>query len=74
MARYHAPAPALSAGTIITNTLEMVARAGAQRMLQRALEDEVQGFLGRDRYAPGSRATGYRNGHGRSRPERVIRD
>jgi len=67
MARYHAPAPAPSAGTIITNTLERVAREGAQRMLQRALEDEVQTFLGRDRYAPGGRDTGYRNGHGRPR-------
>ena len=67
MARYHAQAPAPSAGAIITDTLEMVARTGAQRMLQRALEDEVQTFLGRDRYAPGGRATGYRNGHGRPR-------
>ena len=67
MARYHAQAPAPSAGTIITDTLESVARTGAQRMLQRALEDEVQVFLGRDRYAPGGRDTGYRNGHGRAR-------
>ncbi len=29
---------ALSAGTIVTDTLGMVAREGAQRMLQRALE------------------------------------
>jgi len=67
MARYHAHVPAPSAGTIITNTLEMVARDGARRMLQRALEDEVQTFLGRDRYEPGGRDTGYRNGHGRAR-------
>ena len=45
----------------------MVAREGAQRMLQRALEDEVRAFLGRDRYAPGGRDSGYRNGHGRAR-------
>lgn len=67
MARCHAPAPAPSAGTIVLDTLGMVAREGAQRMLQRALEDEVRSFLGRDRYAPGGRATGYRNGHGRAR-------
>ena len=35
-------------------------------MLQRALEDEVQVFLGRD-YAPGGRDSGCRNGHGRAR-------
>jgi len=67
MARYHAPAPAPTAGAIVAETLEAVAREGAQQMLQRALEDEVQWFLGRDRYAPGGRATGYRNGHGRAR-------
>lgn len=67
MARYHARARAPSAGTIIADTLESVARTGAQRMLQRALEDEVQTFLGRDRYARGGRDTGYRNGHGRAR-------
>ncbi len=67
MARYHAPVPAPSVGAIVLDTLGMVAREGAQRMLQRALEDEVQAFLGRDRYAPGGRGTGYRNGHGRAR-------
>jgi hypothetical protein len=36
-------------------------------MLQRALEDEVRSFLGRDRYAPGGGGTGYRTGHGRAR-------
>ncbi len=41
MARYHAPAPAPTAGAIVAATLEAVAREGAQQMLQRALEDEV---------------------------------
>jgi transposase-like protein len=36
-------------------------------MLERALEAEVDVFLGRLRYAPGGRETGYRNGHGRPR-------
>jgi len=67
MARYHAPAPTPSAGAIVLDTLGMVAREGAQRMLQWAVEDEVRSFLGRDRYAPGGRDTGYRNGHGRAR-------
>lgn len=67
MARYHASAPARSASAIIVDTLEAVAREGARRMLQRALEDEVRSFLGRDRHAPDGRDTGYRNGHGRPR-------
>lgn len=67
MARYHAPARAPMAGAIITETLESVAREGARRMLQRALDAEVDAFLGRLRYAPGGRQTGYRNGHGRAR-------
>ncbi len=36
-------------------------------MLERMLAQEVDAFLGRPRYAPGGRATGYRNGHGRER-------
>jgi transposase-like protein len=36
-------------------------------MLERMLTLEVDEFLGRPRYAPGGRATGYRNGHGRQR-------
>jgi transposase-like protein len=67
MARYHAPAPAPLAGAVITETLEAVVREGARRMLQRALEEEVDVFLGRARYAAGGRDTGYRNGHGRPR-------
>jgi len=50
--------------------LEVFARAGVQRLLQRVLEEEVDQLLGRCRYqrreavdAP----TGYRNGHGKPR-------
>jgi transposase-like protein len=53
--------------TVIPDTLEAVAREGARRMLERALDIEVDVFLGRLRYAPGGRETGYRNGHGRPR-------
>jgi len=56
MARYHAQTAAPTAGAIVAETLEAVAREGARQMLQRALEVEVQWFLGRDRYAPGGRA------------------
>jgi len=67
MARYHAPQPSPNVGAVIPDTLEAVAREGARRMLERALELEVDVFLGRGRYAPGGADTGYRNGHGRSR-------
>ena len=67
MARYHAPQPTLEAGAVITDTLESIAREGARRMLERMLEEEVDAFLGRPRYAPGGRRTGYRNGYGRER-------
>lgn len=67
MARYHAHAPAPMAGGVIVDTLETIAREGARRMLERALDVEVDVFLGRLRYAPGGPETGYRNGYGRPR-------
>lgn len=67
MARYHAPKLAPEAGAMITDTLESIAREGDRRMLERMLTEEVDEFLGRPRYAPGGRATGYRNGYGRER-------
>ena len=36
-------------------------------MLAAALEEEVSGFLGRDRYERGEEFRGYRNGYHRSR-------
>jgi len=67
MGRYHAQQPAPTADAVIPDTLEAVAREGARRMLQRALEVEVDVALGRARYEPGGTETGYRNGHGRAR-------
>lgn len=67
MARYHAPIPAPRAGAVVVDTLEAVAREGARRMLERALEAEIDTYLGRGRYEAGGRQTGYRNGHGRPR-------
>lgn len=55
------------AGAIVADTLESIAREGARRMLARMLAEEVDEFLGRPRYAPGGRATGYRNGYARER-------
>ena len=42
-------------------------REGARRMLAAALEEEVSGFLGRDRYERGEEFRGYRNGYHQSR-------
>jgi len=67
MARYHSQQPAPSPGAVVSDTLEAVAREGARRMLAHALEAEVHAYLGRDRYEPGGRESGYRNGHGRPR-------
>jgi hypothetical protein len=52
MARCHAPKLAPDEGAVITDTLESVAREGARAMLERALAEEVDEFLGRPRYAP----------------------
>lgn len=48
--------------------LSQLGRLGAQLVLQRAAEDEVEAFLGRARYARTPEAAGSRNGH---RPRRV---
>ena len=60
-----APVPAAD------DVLEMVVREGARKMLQTALELEVDEFLGRRRYQRTGSANvrGYRNGH---QPERTI--
>jgi putative transposase len=59
----NAPVPALD------DVLEAVAREGAQRMLQRALEAEVDDFLRRERYQRSAESRGYRNGY---LPKRTI--
>lgn len=54
---------------MIGSELETLARNGAKRMLQEALELEVSEFLERARYERGKAFRGYRNGHA---PERAI--
>ncbi|MHB1501783.1 MAG: IS256 family transposase [Candidatus Dormibacteria bacterium] len=51
------------------DVLEQMVREGAQRMLQTALVEEVESFLGRAKYDRGGEFRGYRNG---SLPERTI--
>ncbi len=51
------------------DVLEMLTREGARKMLQAALELEVDDFLGRARYQRTNEYRGYRNGH---LPERTI--
>jgi putative transposase len=48
--------------------LAELGRLGARLVLQRAVEDEVEAFLGRARYERTPHAAGSRNGH---RPRRV---
>jgi len=51
------------------DVLEMIVREGARKMLQTALEEEVDEFLGRRRYQRTTEHRGYRNGH---LPKRTI--
>ena len=53
--------------SVVDDTLEAMVREGARRMLAAALEEEVSGFLGRDRYERGEEFRGYRNGYHQSR-------
>ena len=52
---------------VIEDTLEAKVREGARVMLAAALEEEVNAFLGRDRYERSDEFRGYRNGYHRSR-------
>ena len=45
------------------DVLEAIVREGARKMLQSALEKEVDEFLGRGRYERATEQRGYRNGH-----------
>ena len=47
---------------VVGDTLEEMVREGARRMLAAALEEEVSGFLGRERYERGEEFRGYGNG------------
>jgi putative transposase len=58
----------LSAGVDGGKQLAEVGRLGTRLVLQRAVEDEVEAFLGRARYERTAQARGSRNGH---RPRRV---
>ncbi len=53
----------------VSESLEDLVRRGAQEMLRRALEEEVDAFLGRGRHERSGRFRGYRNGHA---PERGV--
>ena len=50
------------------DALSQLGRLGAQLVLQRAVEDELERFLGRARYERTDQASGSRNGH---RPRRI---
>ena len=52
---------------MIEDTLEAKVREGARVMLAAALEEEVNAFLGRNRYERSDEFRGYRNGYHRSR-------
>ncbi|HEX8998789.1 MAG TPA: hypothetical protein VGB07_02750 [Blastocatellia bacterium] len=47
----------------VVDPLESLARLGAQRMLQAALEEEVESHLQRARYERKGVAQGYRSGY-----------
>ena len=53
----------------VGEALEDLVKRGAQEMLRRALEEEVETFLGRGRYDREEAFRGYRNGHA---PERTV--
>jgi transposase-like protein len=68
VARYHvAEVNGSKVAATIEDALDQVARHGAQVMLQKALEAEIDEFLQRPRYQRGGEFRGYRNGHGRER-------
>jgi transposase-like protein len=72
VARYHvADVTGSKVAATIEDALDQVARHGAQVMLQKALEAEIDEFLQRPRYQRGGEFHGYRNGHGRERTVRI---
>ena len=48
-------------------TLEELAKRGAQEMLRRALGEEVDGYLEREKHKRSCQHRGYRNGYGKER-------
>lgn len=68
VARYHAAdVSASNIAATIVDALDDLAREGARKMLQKALEEELEAHLGRKRYERGEEFRGYRNGHRRER-------
>ena len=53
---------ASEAGPVVADRLEELARQGARQMLVTALQEEVETYLGRDRYQRAGEFRGYRNG------------
>ena len=53
--------------SVVGDTLEEMVRERAWRMVAAALDEEVKGFLGRERYERSDEFRGYRNGYYRSR-------
>ena len=52
---------------VVEDMLESIAREGARRMLAASMEEEVNKFMGRERYERSEEFRGYRNGYHRSR-------
>jgi len=52
--------------------LDRLVRSGAQYLLQKALEEEVEEFLGRSYYRHGSEGRGWRNGYERKRVKSAL--
>jgi transposase-like protein len=61
------PEGAQTADEVVPDQLEALAREGAREMLMTALGDEVDAYLGRERYERGDGFRGYRNGSSRRR-------
>ena len=53
---------AVTAGEMVSDQIEALARHGAREMLMAAMNEEVDAYLGRGRYARDGEFRGYRNG------------
>ena len=67
MSRKYQVLPATAPVPAPDDYLEQLVRSGAQKMLQDAVEQEVDEFLGRLRYERKGVFRGYRNGHHKPR-------
>ena len=64
---YQRPESQQEEGSQVQDALEDYVRQGARQMLAMVLEEEVNSFLGRHRYARSRQFRGYRNGHHQAR-------